>query len=304
MKGEITGMNKRTESLSILMVLMAASLWGGIGVFVRILTAGGLDSQQMTAVRLCTTTIGLFFLLLIKDREKLKIRIKDLGWFVANGIFSICFFNTCYTACIQLTSMATAAVLLYTAPVFVMLISAMVFHEKLTGKKCICIGMSFFGCALVSGLADGAMTITPTGLMAGLGAGFGYALYSIFGSILIKKYEALTNIFYTFLFASVISLFMADMGNAVAIYQSDPGLLLINMLAGVMASALPYFLYTTALKCLAPSRASLIASIEPVVAAVLGFILYHERLSIFGYLGIVLVLGAVFWSNLPEKVAL
>jgi drug/metabolite transporter (DMT)-like permease len=304
MKGEITGMNKRTESLSILMVLMAASLWGGIGVFVRILTAGGLDSQQMTAVRLCTTTIGLFFLLLIKDREKLKIRIKDLGWFVANGIFSICFFNTCYTACIQLTSMATAAVLLYTAPVFVMLISAMVFHEKLTGKKCICIGMSFFGCALVSGLADGAMTITPTGLMAGLGAGFGYALYSIFGSILIKKYEALTNIFYTFLFASVISLFMADMGNAVTIYQSDPGLLLINMLAGVMASALPYFLYTTALKCLAPSRASLIASIEPVVAAVLGFILYHERLSIFGYLGIVLVLGAVFWSNLPEKVAL
>jgi threonine/homoserine efflux transporter RhtA len=94
------------------------------------------------------------------------------------------------------------------------------------------------------------------------------------------------------------------MENAVAIYQSDPGLLLINMLAGVMASALPYFLYTTALKCLAPSRASLIASIEPVVAAVLGFILYHERLSIFGYLGIVLVLGAVFWSNLPEKVAL
>ena len=284
------------------MVLVAAALWGGIGLFVRALTEGGLTSAQMTATRLMTTAVVLFFYLLVTDRKKLKIYVKDLGWFAANGIFSICFFNTCYTTCIQLSSMATAAVLLYTAPMFVMLLSVIVFKEKLTGKKVICLVLAFLGCALVSGLADGKMTVTMVGLLAGLGAGIGYALYSIFSGILIKKYAPLTNIFYTFSIAAVVSFATADMGTAFQIYSANIQVLLINLLAGFLTCALPYVLYTGALKKLMPSRASLLASIEPVVAAILGFLVFHEKLTLWGYLGVVLVLVAVLLSNFLENV--
>lgn len=284
------------------MVLVAAALWGGIGLFVRTLTEGGLTSAQMTATRLMTTAVVLFFYLLVTDRKKLKIYVKDLGWFAANGIFSICFFNTCYTTCIQLSSMATAAVLLYTAPMFVMLLSVIVFKEKLTGKKVICLVLAFLGCALVSGLADGKMTVTMVGLLAGLGAGIGYALYSIFSGILIKKYAPLTNIFYTFSIAAVVSFATADMGTAFQIYSANIQVLLINLLAGFLTCALPYVLYTGALKKLMPSRASLLASIEPVVAAILGFLVFHEKLTLWGYLGVVLVLVAVLLSNFLENV--
>lgn len=290
----------RKELISVLMVLAAAALWGGIGIFVRILTAGGLSSAQMTATRLLTTAVVLFFYLLVTDRQKFKISVKDLGWFAANGICSICFFNTCYTACIQMSSMAAAAVLLYTAPMFVMLLSVFIFKEKLTGKKVICLLMAFFGCALVSGLADGKMTVTMAGLLTGLGAGIGYALYSIFSGILVKKYEPLTNIFYTFLIAGAVSAMTANMGEAVGIYSENPNVLLVNILAGILTCALPYVLYTSALKNLAPSRASILASIEPVAAAVIGLVVFKERLSLWGYLGILFVLAAVLLGNLSK----
>lgn len=294
-------MNKK-EPISVLMVLAAAALWGGIGLFVRTLTKGGLTSAQMTATRLLTTAVILFFYLFVTDKKKLKISVKDLGWFAANGILSICFFNTCYTTCIQLSSMATAAVLLYTAPMFVMLLSAIIFKEKLTWKKIICLILAFGGCALVSGIADGKMTVTTAGLLAGLGAGIGYALYSIFSGILIKKYAPLTNIFYTFSIAGIVPFTTADMGSAFRIYSANMDILLINLLAGFLTCALPYVLYTSALKTLMPSRASLLASIEPVVAVVLGFFVFHEKLSLWGYVGIVLVLAAVFLSNFSDNV--
>lgn len=283
----------RKDVLPAAMVLAAASLWGSIGIFVRALSAGNLNSLQITAVRLLTTAAAIFCYILMTDRNRFKIHLKDMGWFAANGVCSIFFFNTCYTLCIQLSSMATAAVLLYTAPMIVIILSAVFLHEKLTGKKIFSMFIAFLGCALVSGAADGSLNTAPLGILAGLGAGFGYALYSILSSILVKKYDPLTNIFYTFSIASVVSLFIADMGEAAAVYMDEPYMLALNILAGIFTCALPYILYTGALKKMVPGRAAILASVEPVAAALLGFVLFHESLSIWGCLGIVCVLAAI-----------
>ena len=179
------------------MIAAAGVLWGLLGIFVRHLNARGLASMDLV----------LFIGLLIFDRKKMKIRLRDFWCFLGTGIGSIVFFNYCYFTAVRMMSLAAAAVLLYTAPAFVMLMSAVLFREKMTGRRVLSVLLTFAGCACVTGLAGSG--ISAGGILVGLGAGFGYALYTIFGHYAIERgYDSLTITFYTFLVAAVTSLFM------------------------------------------------------------------------------------------------
>lgn len=102
----------------------------------------------------------------------------------------------------QQTSLAVAALLLYTAPVFVMLMSLLCFGEAFTRTKALALLLTFSGCACVTGVFGSSLTLTLSGLLYGLGSGFGYALYSIFGKYAVRKYSSLTITAYTFIWHS------------------------------------------------------------------------------------------------------
>ena len=102
------------------MVILAGILWGSMGIFVRKFEKCGLESLDIVAVRAIATTCILFFFLLFYNRSLLKIKFKDLWCFLGTGLLSIVFFNYCYFRAITMTSLSVAAVLLYTAPAFVM----------------------------------------------------------------------------------------------------------------------------------------------------------------------------------------
>ncbi len=137
----------------------------------------------------------------------MRVRLRDFWCFLGTGIGSIVFFNYCYFTAVRMMSLAAAAVLLYTAPAFVMLMSAVLFREKMTGRRVLSVLLTFAGCAFVTGFAGSG--ISASGILVGLGAGFGYALYTIFGHYAIERgYDSLTITFYTFLVAAVTSLFM------------------------------------------------------------------------------------------------
>ena len=120
-----------------LWVLIAGILWGSMGLFVKSLAALGLSSLSITAFRLTSGSFVMILSFLIFDRSKLKIRLRDLGWFVASAVFSVVAMSVLYFTSINATSMGVAAILLYTAPIFVMLMSCLLFKEKLTSKKLI-----------------------------------------------------------------------------------------------------------------------------------------------------------------------
>ena len=274
------------------MIAAAGVLWGLLGIFVRHLNARGLASMDLVFLRSLTATVVLFIGLLIFDRKKMKIRLRDFWCFLGTGIGSIVFFNYCYFTAVRMMSLAAAAVLLYTAPAFVMLMSAVLFREKMTGRRVLSVLLTFAGCAFVTGFAGSG--ISASGILVGLGAGFGYALYTIFGHYAIERgYDSLTITFYTFLVAAVTSLFMVRLPHVAGAMSGSAVALGYVLCLGIISTILPFLLYTLGLHFLQGGRASVIASIEPVTAALVGIFCYHEALTVQTAAGIALVLAGI-----------
>ena len=187
-----------------------------------------------------------------------------------------------------------AAILLYTAPAIVMVLSYFLFQEKLTKRKLLALVMTFVGCVLVTGILTETGNVTAGGILVGLGAGLGYALYSIFSRYALERgYTSLTITFYTFLIAAIGSFLFADMGKVARVAMNGGGNLFFCLAFGVLCTVVPYLTYTLGLQYVENGKASIIASIEPVTATLLGAVLFHEKLTIDGVIGVVLVLTAL-----------
>ncbi|MBR4910325.1 MAG: EamA family transporter [Clostridia bacterium] len=285
-----------------LAVFLSAVLWGCIGISVRNLERLGVGSLGIVFLRCFSTVIILTVLLLIRFHADLKIHRRDLPLLAGNGILSVLMFTYCYYTTIALSTLSVAAVLMYTAPIFVMIISVLFFKEKLTVNKVIAVIISFVGCAFVSGIVGTAIKISPTALCFGLLTGFGYSLYTIFSSrLIIRGNSTLTVIYYTFLFALAGSVVLLLLRRETAIFTYPAEAWLWAFLMGIFNTILPYLLYTYGLKSMEPTKAPIIATVEPAFATVLGFFAYGEKLTIFGVIGIVLVLGSVVIVNLKSK---
>lgn len=290
------------KKLAPFFVLLAGILWGSMGIYVRRLNALGFTTIEIVAVRSVVTAVLLLFVLFFYDRKLLKIRLKDIWCFVGTGIFSIVFFNYCYFKAITMTSLSVAAVLLYTAPAIVMVLSAVLFHEKITAVKIAALLATFIGCVFVTGLIGETEGLSAGGILVGLGAGLGYALYSIFGRYAIERgYHSLTISFYTFVFAAIGALPLANVKMICEAPVKDIRMLGFYLVFALVSTVVPYILYTLGLTALENSKASIIASIEPVTATVLGMILFHEKMTVSNLAGIILVLGAIVISNVDLK---
>ena len=294
-----SGSEKGRYALAVAFILIAASGWGVIGAFSRPLAAAGLSPLQVTLVRSVAVAVGMGAVLCLRDRSLFRIRLRD-GWmFLGTGLVSIVFFNVCYFTTIQRTTLAVASILLYTAPCFVMLMSALFFHESVTVRKLAALALAFGGCVLVSGVAGG--QITPAALLTGVGAGFGYATYSIFAKAALKKYHPFTLIFYTFVVSTVCLLPLAGAGQAAAVLAGSGRAALMALGLGVVSTLMPYVLYTEGLDSVEAGKASVLAFAEPLVATVSGVVLFSERLGLQNAAGIALIFLAILLLNLPER---
>ncbi|MBO5409569.1 MAG: DMT family transporter [Clostridia bacterium] len=280
---------------SSVLILLGAILWGIIGIFVRTLTPLGFSAVELVTLRSYITAIGLVLILLITNPQKLIIKLSHLWYFVGTGLLSFVFFNTCYFKAMEYASLSVAAILLYTAPFFVMGMSAVFLKEKITRQKIVALLVAFLGCILVSGVADGGASLSARGFLWGLGAGFGYALYSIFATFALKKYDTLTVITYTFLVAAVSATFLCNPIHMAQTLSQSPQSLWILILYGILTGAAAYYFYTKGLEKTPPAKASVIATAEPVVATICGAMCFGEIPSVFGIAGIFLVIFAVLY---------
>lgn len=301
-KNEIKDSGRHGLNLSALYVLIAGCLWGFMGILVRTLNEESLDSMEITFIRSVVTLAVMLAGLFAWNKKAFKIRIKDIWCFIGTGGLSVAFFNYCYFKTMTLTSLSVAAVLLYTAPAFVMLMSAFLFKETLSGKKLLALLLAFLGCAFVSGIVGGAGTLSVEGILYGLGAGFGYALYSIFGRYALEKnYSSATISFYTFVCSSVVTFFFVDAGKVFAVVSGDGVLLTKTILLVLLVTLLPYLSYTKGLNGMENGTAAVLASIEPVVATLVGMMIYKETLNLWNITGIILVLGSIILINVNKK---
>ena len=177
----------------------------------RLLDEKGLTSEQALEVCLIFSALVSLVALAIYDRRLLKISWRGSWCFIGAGVIGILFLNLCYYTTIKLTSLSVAAVLLFTAPIFVTLLSCLLFKERITRRKVIALTCAVVGCVLVSGVLTGDEALSFLGVLTGIGAGLGYALYSIFSRYaLLRGYHPFTTTVWTFIAGAVAGAFITD----------------------------------------------------------------------------------------------
>ncbi len=290
----------RRPALGVALVLTAGISWGFLGLFVRFMNAAGLGALDVCAVRSIGAAVLLAAGLLASGRHRLlRIRRRDLWCFAGAGLGSITAFNCCYFSTLRHTSIGVAVILLYTSPVFVALMSRLFFKEPFTRWKTLALVLMLAGCVLISGVCTGgAENIELPWLFVGLGAGFCYALYSIFGRLAQERgYAPLTITVWAFLFAALGGLFIADWGNVASVVKAHPAVAFPWLGLVLVSTILSYSTYTASLRHLETSTAAVLVSVEPAVATLTGIVACGERLTLYGLAGMLLILAAAFALN-------
>lgn len=180
--------------------------------------------------------------------------------------------------------------------------SVLFFREKLTVRKILALILAFAGCVLVSGIS--AKGLTVKGLLVGLGAGVGYGLYSILGTVALRKYSPYTVTTYTFLMAAVGSWLFSRPAEMPVIFSGSDGLcglVLFCCLTALITAVIPFLAYTLGLQSVEASRAGILATIEPMVATIIGILVFSEPLTVLSGIGILLILTAVIVLNISNR---
>lgn len=288
----MNGPAEQKKGLAYASILAAATLWGINGLWNRKLLAGGLSPMGIVALRNLGAMALLSVIFAVRDRSIFRVRKEHLKYLFGAGVFGVALFSCFCFTCQKLCSLAVASVLLYTAPVFVLLLSAVLWREPVTRKKLLALGLTLSGCMLVCGLFDGGQNATPFGILMGVGAGFFYSLYSIFGRYATAHYQPIKVTVWTFIFAGPASLLLLRPAD-IKLVIASPQIILLAMFAMIVSTVLPYLFYTWGLARVDPGRASIIAAFEPVVASLTGVWAFGETMSAFGIVGIVCVLAGI-----------
>lgn len=256
--------------------------------------------MEITSSRSIITAVCLFLFLTITDREKIKIKKNDFWIFLCMGAFGIVLNNLCYFKSIELITLSAASIIIYTAPYMVTIMSVLIFKERLTWQKVSALVIAFSGCVMTIGIIDND-NISLIGIVLGLFSAFGYALYSIFGRIALQKYHPLTVTAYTFLVAGIALIPFSNIGNMFTIMAQDSTGLRNVLILGICITIIPFVSYTKGLKDIEPSKASIIAFVEPLTASVAGIIVFGEMLTRLKVFGIILIFLSLIILNINSN---
>lgn len=286
----------------LLLPILSGVMWGAAGVFVRTLSDYGMDSTTIVFSRVSLATLMMLALILMADRRWLRFERQDLWLFIACAVAMLAL-NAFYTVSVDAVTLSLAAVLLSLSPVFMLAMAAVLFNERVTARKVVCMFASIVGCVLVSGLVEGGSSLSVSGVTAGLAAAFFYALYGILSKrSAAKGYSTYTTLFYCLLISTLILLPFSDIGAVTRFASEGTWEVGYIVLHAAVASFLPYILYTTSMARMEGGTASILAAAgEPTAAAVFGAMIYTEIPSPLMLLGMVLAIGSMALMCMPSR---
>ena len=281
-------------------VLGAGVLWGTSCLFVRRMSSLGMTSTMQTAFKMMLTGAFYWILISLTDRSKFRIRLRDIWMFAAAGCFSMGVYTWLHYYVLIHGQASVTTALIYTSPIFVMLLSAVIFKEKITRVKVMAVLLAVAGCALTAGVLSESYR-TPLLIAAGsILAGFCYSTYSIFAKFATRKYDSLTMTAYAFLFAAIFTVPFGHVPEALHLMKLHPQLILLALGKSALTSAAPYFLYTWGISRIEAGRAAVFATMEPLVSCTLGIVVFKEAANSAKIIGIILILSSVILLNLKK----
>ncbi len=279
------------------LIIISAIMWGIISLFSKPLMNMGFNSMQLVFMRGLISCISLGIFILIINPSLFKIKLKDLPLFIAGGILSFTLCIACYMGSIDQNGAGVAGMLMYTSPIWAVIISAFLFKEKIGLFKIIALIGVIAGVVMVS--LGGELKITLTGALLGIGSGIGCSFITIFSKLSSNKgYSPLTLQFYVFTTALIVSFPFASGWEIPEMISVDYMSLLYFALISIVSTVVPYVIYSFAMKKVSASTGGILASLEVVVCALTGFIAYDENIGVVGVAGIVVMLAALVFLSL------
>jgi drug/metabolite transporter, DME family len=279
------------QAKGLFLIILAAVCWGISGGIAAILISNGWDPIVISFYRGAVGFICFFAWFLVRFRESRHVSRRTFIWSMLAGVGVAGNFSF-YFLSIEASSVAVAATLMYTAPIFVLLTSFLLKIERSTWFKWGCIASVLMGILLLTGSYDiSSLSVSYLGTAAGLAAGLSYALF-IFGfknaSAYGKPQTILTLAFFSF---CIILIFFADKNEAASVIQSgDLGWFL---LLGLIGAGLSFIFYVVGIRYTAPTTASMVAMVEPVTASLFVVLFLGDHLTIIQLLGMLIILLTV-----------
>ncbi len=289
------------KNKAVFLIILAGIMWGTSAIFANLLRPIGFSSLEMVAMRGVVSAIIMTVYVLIKDKSLFIAKPSHIFLFILGGA-STFLSGFLYYEAISLCSASVAVMLMYTAPVFVMAFSVVFMGEKFNFVKMISVVLMLVGCALISGVIGGA-EFNVRGTLFGLASGLSYASYNIITKIQMnKRCNPLSSSVYCFIFYGLFALMFISIPDLAATASFNPSVtypLIFGI--GLFTVALPYFLYTVALKYIPVGTASALGIVEPMMATVFGVAFFGDSLTIYSVSGIVLIMGVVFLLSTSKE---
>lgn len=273
------------------LVFTAAVLWSLIGILSRGLLDAGLQPLEIAFWR-AVIAGTLFVAVAAVGRTFQPVARRDLILITIFAAVGIALYYSSLSLAIDTGGISLAFILLYTAPAFVALFAWWLLKEPLTGTKAALVVIAMAGVALVSQDRGAGISVTGASLMWGLVAGLGYASYYIFGRVLFVRYSP------TLVLAMVLPVGAFLLAPVVEFAPKDAAAWLLLLPLGVVCTFLGFLLYAWGLRYVEASRAVLVATVEPVSAALLAAIVFGERFGVLGLSGGALILLAAVLAAL------
>ncbi len=271
-----------------LFIITAATCWGLIGIFSSFAFSQGIGPMEVAFWRAGLTWLLFGTQAIIKKETRMDK--KDVPLFFIFGILGISLFYISYQFAVKTAGAAFASVLLYTAPAWVVACSYFIYKEKLTLLKTLAVVLVILGVFLISKTGGNTQDSSPIGwiaILSGLTAGFSYSLYYTIGKYFSARYSS-ANIFLWVLPIGALGI----LPFVTFSYKSPVAWAAIVAMAFI-STFLANYCYYQGLKYLEAGRASIVATCEPVVAAITAYVFLGEYFTIMGYIGAGLILVAV-----------
>ena len=282
----------RDRILGAVCVVAAATIWGTLGLFAKILYADGVSFESLVAVR---ASVGwaavMLFVLATGGARSLRVSGRDLAFLIPLGLVGIGLFYLLYFYTVRESTVGTAAILLYSSPAFVVVLARLFLKETLNAAKVLALFLTMAGIFLVAGAYDPAnLEVSPVVLVVGLLSGLTYGLYSIFGRPVADRLRPSVILSYALFFGALL-LVVAALPTLDTLAGLSMGSYALLLMLAVVHTTLAFALYTFGLGRLGAGRAAIVATVEPVVAVALGALLLGEDLAFPKVIGAVLVIS-------------
>lgn len=290
---------RQNELFGYLLIFITGILWGTIGIFVKEMSKCGADALTISFLRVALAFAVMLVVTIARSGlHSFRIDKRSLLFSALLGIVCQGIYNIFYSYAVVLAGVSISAVLLNIAPAFTMVISVLLFSERLTVWKVVALLINMVGCTLtVTGGNFSIQTMSVVGILCGVGAGICYAMTAIFGKFAMAEADPFVTSTYSYFFAALLLFAPAKPWTM----QADGSLLrvlIIGLLLAMIPTALAYVLYYIGLTFITEtSKVPIVASAEPIVGTILGVMLYHEHMDAVSAMGILLVLASIVLMN-------